>query len=407
MMQRPSRFIPAGCRIERCEAIQKRGIALVGGARHCFLCPPMNAPAPLPMVELRGVSKRFGDCEAVRDVSLTVGRGEFVTLLGPSGCGKTTLLRMIAGFETPTEGRVLLDGKDVTALPANRRDVNQVFQSYALFPHLTVWQNIAFGLEMKRLPRGEIAERVRRAVELVALGGKENSHPDALSGGQRQRVAVARAVVCEPKVLLLDEPLSALDARLRLQMQTELKQLQRRLGITFILVTHDQGEALAMSDRIAVMNAGRIEQIGSAAAIYHQPRSRFVAEFVGQTNIFPGRVVERMADGVIVALAGDIRLRVEARQQPSTEGEVLVSFRPEDVRIAPETGPASAPDGASATMVERIFRGQSEQFTLRTAGGTEIIAVVPKSGAAAAAACAGETVRWSVNPGDVVLLESK
>ena len=194
-----------------------------------------------PTVELREVTKRFGDFTAVRDVSLTIQRGEFLTLLGPSGCGKTTLLRMLSGFESPTDGSIFLDGVEVTSLPPNQRDVNQVFQSYALFPHLNVQENIAFGLEMKRVRKAERIQKVRRVIDLVALQGMETRRPSSLSGGQRQRVALARAIVCEPKVLLLDEPLSALDAKLRQQMQGELKQLQRRLGITFVFVTHDQG----------------------------------------------------------------------------------------------------------------------------------------------------------------------
>ena len=251
------------------------------------------------MVELRGVSKRYGDLIAVRDVSLAIRRGEFITLLGPSGCGKTTLLRMLAGFETPDAGRVLIDGKDVTDVPPNKRNVNQVFQSYALFPHLTVEGNIAFGLQMKRLRKSEIAATVRRAIELVALQGKETAKPATLSGGQRQRVALARAIVCEPKVLLLDEPLSALDAKLRGQMQIELKTLQRTLGITFVFVTHAQEEALTMSDRIAVLHRGAIVQLGTADEIYHRPKTRFVAEFIGQANIFTATVTGR-ADGDVI-----------------------------------------------------------------------------------------------------------
>jgi len=221
----------------------------------------MTVDSAKDMVELRSVTKNFGSFTAVQDVTLAVKTGEFMTFLGPSGCGKTTVLRMISGFETPSHGTVLLDGHDVTREPPYRRDVNQVFQSYALFPHLTVAENIAFGLRMRKIRSAEIDERVKRGIDLVSLGGFEERKPSQLSGGQRQRVALARAIVCEPKVLLLDEPLSALDAKLRHQMQGELKRLQQRLGITSIFVTHDQGEALTMSDRIAVINKGRIEQL--------------------------------------------------------------------------------------------------------------------------------------------------
>src|SRR5438067_1026387 len=215
------------------------------------------------MVELRNVTKRFGSFTAVDHIDLTIKAGEFLTLLGPSGCGKTTLLRMISGFETPTEGAVLLAGNDVTRLPPYRRDVNQVFQSYALFPHLSVWENVAFGLKMKRLPREDIRARILNVIDMVSLAGMEQRKPHQLSGGQRQRVALARALVCEPKDLLLDEPLAALDAKLPRAMQIELKRLQSRLGITFLFVTHDQEEALVMSDRIAVVNRGKIEQLGA------------------------------------------------------------------------------------------------------------------------------------------------
>ena len=237
-------------------------------------------------VEVRSVTKRFGEVAAVHEVSLRVRRGEFSALLGPSGCGKTTLLRMIAGFETPTNGRIVIHGEDVTDLPPYRRPTNLVFQHYALFPHLTVAENVAFGLRYKQSAAGDRRSAIQQALALVKLTGLETRRPDQLSGGQKQRVALARALVLEPQVLLLDEPLGALDQKLRREMQVELKALQRQLGITFLFVTHDQEEALTMSDRIAVMNAGRVEQAGAAAEVFERPRTRFVAEFMGAANFF-------------------------------------------------------------------------------------------------------------------------
>src|SRR5215813_2050407 len=245
-------------------------------------------------VELSSVSKQFGGVTVVDSVSLGVRRGEFLTLLGPSGCGKTTLLRMIAGFERPDSGSVRLGERDVTDVPPFRRDVTTVFQQYALFPHLDVFRNVAFGLQRRRVRREEIATRVKNALEMVKLNGLERRMPSALSGGQQQRVALARALVLEPRILLLDEPLAALDLKLRKQMQIELKALQQRVGISFIYVTHDQEEALTMSDRVAVMNSGRIEQTGSAAEIYERPQNEFVAGFIGVSNILTGTVESRI-----------------------------------------------------------------------------------------------------------------
>jgi len=326
------------------------------------------------MVELRSVTKRFGGFAAVSEVDLTIREGEFLTLLGPSGCGKTTLLRMISGFETPTEGTVWLDGKDVTHLPPYRRNVNQVFQSYALFPHLTVEQNISFGLKMQKRPPVEIAERVRQVIELVALGGLERRKPSQLSGGQRQRVALARAIVCRPKVLLLDEPLSALDAKLRHAMQTELKRLQKRLGITFVFVTHDQQEALAMSDRIAVVNHGRVEQIGAVSEIYHTPRTAFVANFIGQANILRGTVVASDPGTLRLRLAADVEIRLPhgGRHAPGTE--LWISIRPERLhlqRTRPDTENAF-----EAEVADETFKGALEELYLRTPGGLELTAIV-------------------------------
>src|ERR671918_483806 len=242
-----------------------------------------------PSVRLRGVTKRFGDLTAVREMDLDIPRGEFFTMLGPSGCGKTTTLRMIAGFEEPTEGTVQLDGDDVTGLPAFRRPTNTVFQSYALFPHLSVERNVAFGLERQRISKDEVRRRVGEELERVGLAGEAKRKPRQLSGGQQQRVALARALVNRPAVLLLDEPLGALDLKLRKQLQVELKRIQQEVGITFIYITHDQSEALTMSDRIAVMNQGHYEQIGDPEQLYERPRTRFVAAFLGVSNLLHGR----------------------------------------------------------------------------------------------------------------------
>src|SRR5262245_14565954 len=277
---------------------------------------PTSPPASggLPAIELMGVNKLFPSATAtvvaVEDVDLRVGAGEFFSLLGPSGCGKTTTLRMLAGFEEPTSGRILLYGKDMVGVPPYRRDVNMVFQHYALFPHMTVYDNIAFGLRHKKVPKDEIRRRVADALRLVELEGREQRRPRQLSGGQQQRVALARALVNRPRALLLDEPLGALDLKLRRAMQLELKRIQREVGITVVYVTHDQEEALTMSDRLAVMNAGRIEQLGTPRDLYERPATRFVADFLGTSNILSGRL-ERVGDGWRLAgLGGGERVLV-------------------------------------------------------------------------------------------------
>jgi spermidine/putrescine transport system ATP-binding protein len=355
-----------------------------------------------PMVELRQVTKRFETFTAVHEVNLEIQRGEFLTLLGPSGCGKTTILRMISGFETPTEGTVWLDGQDVTQLPPYRRNVNQVFQSYALFPHLTVAENIAFGLKMQGASKATIIEKVREGIELVSLQGKESHKPSALSGGQKQRVALARAVVCAPKVLLLDEPLSALDARLRHQMQIELKHLQRRLGITFVFVTHDQEEALTMSDRIAIVNAGRVEQIGTADDIYHLPKTRFVAEFIGQANLMPVQVIGREDDDAIVRLADDITLRVDGANLPPDELTASISFRPEKIHLCRDT--ELCENTFFAEVTEEIFRGQTDELRLRTASGLELTVVVANESRTQDAFHKGDRPLCRIHPQDIVVV---
>src|SRR5881394_181166 len=289
-------------------------------------------------IALEGISKRFGKHDAVRDVSLSIREGEFFSLLGPSGCGKTTTLRMIAGFEVPDTGRIYLQGEDVTTVFSNRRPVNMVFQQYALFPHMTIYDNVAFGLKVKRVPRAQHRDRINELLSVVDLEGLENRRPKQLSGGQQQRVALARALVNRPAALLLDEPLGALDVKLRKHMQLELKRIQHELGTTFVYVTHDQEEALAMSDRIAVMNRGKVEQTGSPREIYERPATAFVADFIGSLNAFDLRIDE-LVGGYAVSRFGDgerIVVPVEAGHKP---GETLrAAVRPERVQIAPARG---------------------------------------------------------------------
>lgn len=294
---------------------------------------------------VRGVNKSFGPVEALKEVSLDVHEGEFFTLLGPSGCGKTTLLRIIAGLELTDSGEVILGGEDITSLPATKRQVNTVFQSYALFPHLTIFENVAFGLRSRKFPKNEIEERVSRRLEMLGLEEMADRHPHQLSGGQQQRVALARALVNEPKVLLLDEPMSALDARLRAQVQVELRRLQRKLGQTFILVTHDQSEAMVVSDRIAVMNQGRIIQFGSPKEVYERPKTQFVAEFLGAANLLRGKKKNGR-------LETDIGLLVLEREPKWEDGTVAI--RPERMRI---TESRASLNGFRARIREAIYRG--------------------------------------------------
>lgn len=354
------------------------------------------------MVELRGVTKRFGGTTAVVEVDLQIREGEFLTLLGPSGCGKTTLLRMISGFEAPTEGVIFLAGADVTEVPPYRRNVNLVFQSYALFPHLSVWDNVGFGLKMKKVPKAERDERVGRSLGMMGMAGMERRKPAELSGGQRQRVALARAIVCEPRVLLLDEPLSALDAKLRQGMQIELKRLQKKLGITFVLVTHDQEEALAMSDRIAVINKGRIEQVGSPAEIYHEPRTSFVAGFIGEANIFKAKVLRREAERVRVLLGEGIELEVGARDLPEHAKTVLISIRPEKVHL--ERGTKRAENWFEAAIQEEIFKGAIDKLHLRTDSGLELVALMANGSAPDLPLHKGERVGCYLHPDDIVVV---
>jgi spermidine/putrescine transport system ATP-binding protein len=332
-----------------------------------------------PSVELESVTKEFGDVVAVRDLDLRLTPGEFFTLLGPSGCGKTTTLRMVAGFEEPTAGRILIDGEDVIRLPAYRRPTNTVFQTYALFPHLSVGDNVAFGLRRKRVPREEIRRRVREELDRVGLAQQINRRPNQLSGGQQQRVALARALVNYPKVLLLDEPLGALDLKLRKGLQLELKRIQREVGITFLYVTHDQEEALTMSDRLAVMNEGRVEQVGTAEDVYERPDTTFVAGFIGVSNLMPGSVSSvsggrgevRLDAGVVVDVPVD-------GLNPGDRCHAVV--RPEKLRIALADRPGSV-DGPSVDGVveSSVFLGTSTQIVVRLTGDVPLTVLVPNA----------------------------
>jgi spermidine/putrescine ABC transporter ATP-binding subunit len=324
--------------------------------------------ASSPALTLRDVVKTFDDVVAVDTVSLEVQAGEFVTLLGPSGCGKTTTLRMIAGFVEPDAGEIRIGTADVTRLPPNKRDIGMVFQSYGLFPHMTVEDNVAYGLRMRRVPVSERRPRVEAALELVQLHGLAKRFPRQLSGGQQQRVALARAVVIRPSLLLLDEPLSNLDAKLREEMRWEVRRLQRQLDITTVFVTHDQEEALAISDRIVVMNAGRIEQVGTPSTIYRQPRTLFVARFIGESNLWEGTVRHRQADGVRFVTSTGLDLLVEAGHAVDGEPAVL-SVRPEAVAIMPagdEAGRRFA-NRLEGTVEDVSYVGASTAYRVRIA----------------------------------------
>jgi len=347
----------------------------------------MSTPSAPHSIEIRGISKRFGEVTAVDGVSLAIGHGELFALLGPSGCGKTTLLRMIAGLEAPNAGTIVLDGVDVTQTPPHLRPVNMVFQQYALFPHLSVAENVAFGLRYKGLPRRAWAAKVAEALALVRLDGFERRRPDELSGGQRQRVALARALALKPKVLLLDEPLGALDQKLRKEVQVELKTLQRTLGISFVFVTHDQEEALALSDRMAVMSQGRVAQVGSPAEIFERPETELVAEFMGAANFFTAEAREA-GSGLL-----GLRLPSGATLTVPTAGPSFGAFRPGDrvrfivrpeklaLRAAPpEKGFAAVP----VTVEDRVYQGASTLWLVRGPGGERFTVCGPGDAPAAA-----------------------
>ncbi|GAA2574593.1 ABC transporter ATP-binding protein [Actinomadura fulvescens] len=331
----------------------------------------------LPAIELTGVVKEYhahGETvAAVRGIDLAIGQGEFFSLLGPSGCGKTTTMRMIAGFEEPTGGEVLLNGKPVTDVPANKRDVNMVFQSYALFPHMSVFENVAFGLRRKGVAKDDVRTRVGAMLEIVDLTGREKRRPGELSGGQQQRVAVARALVNRPRALLLDEPLGALDLKLRQHMQVELKRIQREVGITFVYVTHDQGEALTMSDRIAVMNDGRIEQLGSPREIYERPASKFVAGFIGTSNLLSGTVGELRGPDAVITYGPDGQIVVPLGDgRTAAPGDTLeLTVRPEKIEIGTQR-PGGGSSRVRATVSEVVYLGTSTSYIVSTAAGDDV-----------------------------------
>jgi len=333
----------------------------------------VSAPAGGVGVRLEGLGKRFvhgsrGDVAAVADVSLEVEAGTLMTLLGPSGCGKTTCLRMIAGFATPDTGRIRIGDRDVTGLAANHRNIGFVFQNYALFPHLSVFENVAYGLRVRRVPAGELAERVRRVLALVGLAGYERQFPNQLSGGEQQRVALARVIVVQPAVLLFDEPLSNLDAKLRVQMRSEIQRLQRALAITTLYVTHDQEEAMAISDRVAVMSQGRLLQVGTPHELYYAPRSRFVAQFIGRANLLPATVTAAAGDAVLLTVLGQ-PCRVPRPDPPVAAGaRVRALLRPEAVGLGrPGAGP-----GIAGKVVEALFLGEKSEYAVEVGSGERL-----------------------------------
>jgi len=322
------------------------------------------------LLSLSGISKQFDGKAVLDELSLTIDDGEFITLLGPSGCGKTTLLRMMAGFELPDQGTVTLSGVDITQTPPESRPLNTVFQNYALFPHMSVFDNVAYGLKMEKRPKAEIRERVEDVLAMVQLEDFAGRKPHQLSGGQQQRVAIARAVVKRPKMLLLDEPLSALDYKLRRTMQVELKRLQRELGITFVFVTHDQEEALSMSDRIAVLKDGYIQQLGTPREVYERPANVFTARFVGQTNFFPGRVTKIEDDRISVDVFGLNRELSKPSFRVAMNQPLHVLLRPEDIRVlAPDDA-----EGVAGKIVERNYKGSTLDSVIELEDGSQVMA---------------------------------
>ena len=352
-----------------------------------------------PIISIRNLSKRFGGVVAVDSVSVDIAPNEFFALLGPSGCGKTTLLRMLAGLERPSEGEIVIDGQDMALTPPNQRPVNMVFQSYAVFPHMTVEQNVGYGLKVTGTARPEIAARVAEALAMVQLAELAGRRPDQLSGGQRQRVALARALVKRPKVLLLDEPLSALDAKLRDQMRVELTRLQQSVGITFIIVTHDQDEALSMADRIAVMDKGRISQIASPAELYERPASRFVADFIGKVNLIDAAVLG-VGEGALMCEAQGIgRLNLPHREEAS--GRVSLAIRPEKLTLSAEPPTASGLISIRGKVADVAYFGDTSHVSLVTPSGLELLVNVHNR---QAGAMRGQELWISWTPEDTLVL---
>jgi spermidine/putrescine transport system ATP-binding protein len=351
--------------------------------------------APAPAVEAVNLTRRFGDVTALDSVSLSVARGEFFSLLGPSGCGKTTLLRLIAGLDFPESGTLRLNGNDALTIAAQHRAVNTVFQSYALFPHLNVRDNVAFGLRMKKIPRAEIDTRVRGVMELTRISELAGRHPSQISGGQKQRVALARALVNEPQVLLLDEPLAALDLKLRKELQQELRSLQRRTGVTFIYVTHDQDEALSMSDRIAVMDHGRIAQLGTGEELYERPRTRFVAQFLGGCNLLTANVRERGSDGVVLQTpVGDMRLATN-----DSRNQFTLAIRPEKILLHQ----SNTPNTLTGEVLETTYTGAETHSIVRV--GDENLRVVSVNNGHGPRLAPGQSVQLTLPAEALVALE--
>ena len=360
-----------------------------------------------PVIAIDTVTKRFGgSVTAVDRVSLEIAPGEFFALLGPSGCGKTTLLRMIAGFESPTDGRILIDGQDMSHVSPNKRPINMVFQSYAVFPHMTVAKNVAYGLKVTGVPQSEIAGRVEEALELVHLGGYGARKPDQLSGGQRQRVALARALVKRPKVLLLDEPLSALDAKLREAMQLELVRLQESVGITFIIVTHDQSEALSMANRIAVMERGSVRQLASPADLYENPANRFVADFIGKVNLFEAKVASRDNGSLVLHVQGlgEVRLPQGMGAAEAGHADLALAVRPEKLRLERER-PSPERLGFEGQVQQVAYYGETSSVFLTDQAGHSIAVSIQNEGRSTQPmVTVGERVWCSWAPEDTLLL---
>jgi spermidine/putrescine transport system ATP-binding protein len=365
-----------------------------GGARH---------DTALPAIELVGVAKHFqahGETvAAVKRVDLAIDSGEFFSMLGPSGCGKTTTMRVIAGFEEPTAGSVYLHGKDVTGIPPNKRDVNMVFQSYALFPHMSVFDNVAFGLRRKAVERVEVTRRVGEMLDIVDLTGRERRRPRALSGGQQQRVALARALVNRPSALLLDEPLGALDLKLRQAMQVELKRIQREVGITFVYVTHDQGEALTMSDRIAVMNDGEIEHLGTPRDIYEHPATKFVAGFIGTSNLLSGPVTRTDGGLAVIEFGAGERIAVPLAAGGSASGETVeLTVRPEKIELLVQPPSDNPRTLLSGTVTEVVYLGTSTNYNVTTSTGAEVVVFTQNASSAEDIAVRGDRVWLTWEP---------